>query len=657
MSVIHLHLDFETRSLLDIKRVGLDRYARNAAALMLAWAVNDQPPQLWLPEKDPRWIPAELLVLLQNPAVVKLAQNSAFERAIFLHALGIDIPVEQWFDPSVLARYAGLPGKLALVSQFLKLGDKGKDKEGSRLINKFSKPYGKDKKFRDPSDPKHAADWEKFKDYCKQDVVAEREVFHRLSSFFMPPDSERKLWVLDAKINERGMPVRMDYVAECQKAVDDVTHVSLGVMRVATGLENPNSGQQLLPWLKDRGYPFSSLTKDRVAKALAGKLDDRVRDVLELKQTISRSSVKKLQAITDRVVEGRLRYQYKFYGAHTGRWAGEGAQLQNLPRKASKWGDTDVDIRACFGAPAGKKLVVADLASIETRVLAWLSKCDTLLNVFKLGQDPYIDFASDLYSTPYSDVTKEQRQISKPAVLGCGYMLSGGEWRMDCCGKFQFKLEWVKPVDVCSCKIKGDAFKSGLWGYAENMGVAMEQQQAKDAVSAYRAKYSEVVDLWYSLENTIVEVLSFGGTVFDRVSSIPFWCVPGKVLIARLPSGRRLHWLNPKVVPGRGLRSKVTHYAHTIKGWRTESLYGGLLTENLVQAISRDVLAEGMLRADKTGFEIVGHTHDEIIALDSCNNAEGRMLGELIHNMTLPMPWAPDLPLAAEGYEAEIYKK
>ena len=270
MGVVHLHLDFETRSMLDIKRVGLDRYARSAEVLMMAWAVNDQPPQIWLPSERP--MPEQVECLLRGSAgIIKIAWNAAFERAILTHCLGINSPIEQWIDPSVIARYAGLPGKLALVSEFLQLGDKGKNKEGPRLIAKFSRPH-KSKKigvhFKDWRDPKHAEDWQKFQDYCKQDVIAEREIFHRLRGFFALPEMEQKLWELDAKINERGMPVSMPFIRNAQRIVDAELGSMQQRLNELTGLDNANSGAQLLPWLRARGYPFRSLAKERVTKAL-----------------------------------------------------------------------------------------------------------------------------------------------------------------------------------------------------------------------------------------------------------------------------------------------------------------------------------------------------------------------------------------------------
>jgi DNA polymerase len=353
---------------------------------------------------------------------------------------------------------------------------------------------------------------------------------------------------------------------------------------------------------------------------------------LTLRQTLSKSSVKKLDAIVSRVSpDGRLRNNYVYYGAHTGRWSGTGVQLQNLPREASVWGGQEVNIRSCFQAPEGYKFVVADLAAIETRVLAWLTQCPTLLSVFAEGRDPYVDFAAFMYRCRPEDVTKDMRQIAKSAVLGCGYMLSGGE---ECVDK------------------NGDEYKSGLWGYAENMGIQMPQATAHDAVLAYRERYREVVDFWYKIEDAAVNAVWSGG-MNGGVNGISFGSVPGKVLYATLPSGRRLHYLNPKLGPGKYKRPELTHETHgTTTGWIREKMYGGIWTENAVQAIARDVLAVGMLRAAQAGFTIVGHCHDELVCLETCDRLE-----ELIHCMTAPMPWALDLPLAAEGYSAKIYRK
>ncbi len=373
------------------------------------------------------------------------------------------------------------------------------------------------------------------------------------------------------------------------------------------------------------------------------------RQVLQLRKSLSKSSVSKLGAIVENVSpDNRLRYQYQFYGATTGRWSGKSVQLQNLPREASVWGGQEINLRSAFQAPDGYKFVVADLSAIEVRVLAWLTRCPLLLDVFARGQDPYISFAAYLFTKSEQDVTKSERQIAKSAVLGCGYQLSGGELKMDCCWEL---------VAGCKCEEGevGDEVKTGLWGYAENIGIPMEREVAHEAVAAYRERYREVVDFWYAVEDAAVAAVHSGQP--QVVNGIRFWTVPEKVLCADLPSGRRLHYLNPQLGPGKFNRPSLTHYTHGLKGWVREQLYGGLITENLVQAIARDVLAEGMLRADNCAYNIVGHTHDEIICLELDKwNLEESLQG-LIDHMTLPMYWALDLPLAAEGYTAKVYRK
>jgi DNA polymerase len=263
--MICLHLDFETRSAVDIREQGLDVYARNAEVLMLAWALNDQAPQLWLPHEGE--MPDALAVLLNRREIVKVAWNSAFEKAIFKHALSIDIPLKSWLDPSCMARYAGLPSSLADVGEALGLPqDQAKDKDGKRLIQKFCKPK-KDGTYKDwNSDPE---DWARFCDYCRQDVVAERNILRKLERGFMLPPRERKIWLLDQQINERGIPVDMQFVHNAKKIADTERSRLMDELGTLTGCENPNSRVQILRYLKENGYPFESLGAKMVREALA----------------------------------------------------------------------------------------------------------------------------------------------------------------------------------------------------------------------------------------------------------------------------------------------------------------------------------------------------------------------------------------------------
>jgi DNA polymerase len=378
-------------------------------------------------------------------------------------------------------------------------------------------------------------------------------------------------------------------------------------------------------------------------------VNDTARNALELRGQLSKSSVSKLDAIVARTAQdGRLRNSYKYYGAHTGRWSGEGVQLQNLPRgtvkdveaytKLIRTGDyfdgpplevVSSCLRSAFRAPEGSRFVVCDLSQIEVRVLAWLASC-RLLNQQLQEDDPYILFAAQsLYSKPTTEVTKQERQIAKSAVLGAGFGIGGGEIKQD---------------------KNGDEFKSGLWGYAQNMGVEMTQEEAIKAVAAYRASYPEIPMYWKSLQNAALTALQDGTTV-------DFWplqigAVPGKLLWIQLPAGRKLNYVRAKVELN-GDWPQITYEGRqTQGGWGPVRTYGGKLVENCVQAIARDVLAEGMLRAHDAGLEIVGHAHDEVICLGKTTQ-----LAVLHKCMTDPIDWAPGLSLKAEGYESEVYKK
>jgi DNA polymerase bacteriophage-type len=378
--------------------------------------------------------------------------------------------------------------------------------------------------------------------------------------------------------------------------------------------------------------------------------------VLQIRQMTSRTSTAKLDSLAEQVApDGRLRYAYQYYGAaRTGRWSGSGPQPHNFPRKPVQIGNTEVDLRAAFRAPKGNKLVVCDLSAIENRVLGWVSGCFAILDVFAWGLDPYKDFATKLYRVEYDDVTPAQRQMSKPAVLGCGYGLGGGEDKVD---------------------KNGDDYKSGLWGYAANMGVQMTQQEAIDAVRTFRQSYPEVPEFWRAIENAVISAVVNPNTAV-KCGKVVVGC-NGERLVIVLPNKRRLHYLSPKIQQGfwpprevvelfegvqnaPNLQPKMEITYEGLNGitkqWQREKTYGGKLTENIVQAIARDVLAEGMLRADKAGFEIVGTTHDEIIALADVGGS--LHLSDLRRCMVEPPEWAVGLPLDADGYETtEAYRK
>jgi hypothetical protein len=456
------YVDFETKCILDLKTCGLDRYSKKAEVLMLGWAFDEDDVQIWEPRFGP--LPKEIMAAIKSDCTL-VAWNSGFERSIFKHVLGIDIPIDRWLDPSVYARTLSLPGSLQSTSDILGLGDQGKDEDGKRLIKLFCEPASMggeltlfgitEPYFREPE--KHLEDWEKFKEYCRQDVRAERKILKDLEQF-VPPEIERRVWCLDQRINETGVPVNREFVKKALTLAERSKEELQTALKEKTQLENPNSRDQMLEWCRSQRYPFQSLEKASVNYALSGKnITDLCREVLLLRKEAAKTSYMKLSAILNRLGDDNyLRDQFKYLGAaRTGRWSGGGGgrekggvQFQNMPRptkeveknlektiaqiEALDYEDIKAAhpsvitavtscIRSAFQSPVGKKFIVCDLSAIENRVLGWLAGEDKILQVFMDNLDPYIAFAVLMYNKTYDELLndKEKRQISKSAVLGC----------------------------------------------------------------------------------------------------------------------------------------------------------------------------------------------------------------------------------------------
>lgn len=656
MAAVNLWIDIESRSAVDLRHRGLDVYSKDPSTqiILFGWCINEALPQMWHPITEQ--IPEQLQFMLLRPEIPKLAFNSGFEQTMIREILKIDIPTEQFIDVATMCRYASIAGNLEFCGNVLGIDeDKAKLAIGKKFIKKFCAP--KKGIFRDwISDPE---DWAEFERYCANDILAERAIYEKLKAFHLPPN-ERKIWILDQKINSRGIPVDMEFVKKASQIVKAEQDDLLAEFKQLTGLDNPGSVKQLLGWLKNMGYPYNSLGARWVTKALAGEMGAAGRRGLELRQLLAKSSTAKLAAITDLIGPGnRLRYQFVYGGAaRTLRWSGRGAQPHNMPRPSIKdvegateailTGDRE-KVRA-FGPPLasvssclrgalkaspGKQFVVCDLSSIETVGSAWLAGCTPLLKVFAEGRDPYKEFATKLFGVPYEAVTKEQRQQAKPAVLGACYGLGGGEDTKD---------------------KNGDLTRSGLYGYSANMGIEITRGFALECVQTYRAVYPEIVRAWRLLEIAAGRAALEGKRY--SVCNCHFDAVPGKILYLTLPSGRRLHYIRPKVEQYEWYGKQayeVSYENNVLGGWGRVHTFGGKWLENCVQALSRDILAAGMLKAAEVGFSIVAHAHDEIV----CEEEIGSPLnGELLRKcMVAAQPWAPGLPLNAEYFEAERYKK
>jgi DNA polymerase len=698
-----LHLDWEWKSRLDVTRCGISRTTRDPSTvpLMLAFAFDDEAVEQWVPVEGER-MPARLRDALRDPRVTKFSWNKPAEYCTFKNCLGIEIPHDQWRDPMVLALSLSLPGKLSKAGKALGMPeDKQKDSRGLQLIRMFSRPNRKTKarpqEWRDwTTDP---VEWEEFKDYNRQDVVAERAIYKRCRKWDLPAH-EWALWALDQEINEAGVPINMNVVRNALVVAADVTRDRFAQMRELTGLANPNSGKQLLPWLRDRGYPYEDLKKGHVEKALKALEADvdsiqdlgldpdedltRLHRVLALRTEVAKASVKKYQAL-ERAVDhdGLLRYMLQFAGAgRTWRWAGRLFQVQNLARPApwlEKCQEMAVQhleqldtgsiellyassptarirrspmellstcVRPVIQAPKGFVFLDVDLNAIENRVLGWLAQDQKILDVFKYGRDPYVDFATYMFGQPYDVLyaeykagDKTKRTTAKPGVLGCGYMLGPGEEREN--------------------EQTGEIEATGLLGYAWNMGVALTAEQSKLSVKVWRDTFEDAVTFWGNILKAAKRCIRTG-----RESECGFvrFKRSGPWLEMWLPSGRALRYLRPKLrqrmAPWGELRETIVYEGlNDKKHWGEIKTHPGKLTENADQAIARDILAHGIVLARKEcGLDLRLHVHDQNLVLIREDDAD-EGLKILKECMAVQPRWAPGLPLDSAGGISHYFLK
>lgn len=680
----HLHIDFETKCELNLKVVGLDLYTRHEsfAPIWVAYSVDDgDVVEVDLADDDE--LPEELWELLEAEDVLVWAFNAAFERLVLNRYYKARIPIRRFRCSMALAYMHAFVGGLDEVHEQMGLAAKfAKDKEGERLMKIFSMPQKvtKNQPHRWRNKRTDPVDWRKYGAYCGQDVVAERAQTNELLRF---PIDEREweVWALDQVINDIGIPIDKQYVVNAIRLADKRKAVLTAEMAKLTGLLNPGSVQQLMPFLREEGYPYDDLRKDTVKIALNRNADpdDGVSitplgvKVLKLRQQQARTSVRKYNAILKRLSpDNRIRHILQYGGAsRTLRWAGRAMQPQNLPRTPKKLEDVwmlekvseiirngDYDelelwmaepmdalaglVRSAIRAKKGKKLVVCDLASIESRVIAWLTGCKALLQVFIDGRCAYREFATKLYKCEYAEVTGSQRSGAKPAVLGAGYRLGGG-------GMIEGK-------------------KTGLWGYAEGMGVDLTKDESHKAVKVFRSEYSEIVDTWYAYEDAIAHTIRTGKRT--RVGPI-YFRLEAPYLTAELPSGRKLWYLHPRVRKAKIKyidaktgeqkefeKDSISYMGKQQNGkkWIRIQSHGGKFIENFVQAIARDILREGLLAAANDNFTIVMHVHDEIVAEED-EDDEYHSKDRLVDCMAASLDEYPDLPLGAAGYEAAIYRK
>ena len=661
MEIKTLSIDLETRSSVDIGKTGVYRYAEDPDfdILLFGVSVNSGPVEVYdLASGDT--IPDEILAALSDDKVMKWAYNASFERIClsvwlrryypqyFKSYCPEDDTASKFLDPvawrcsMVLGFYNGLPGGLEKVGAVLGF-EQQKLKEGKDLIRYFCCPCKPTKTNggRTWNLPHHAPEkWQLFNQYNERDVLVEQQVQERLRKYPLP-DFLWEEYALDQMINDRGIRIDRQMVAEAIR-IDELSKTNLiDRMKKMTGLENPNSVIQMHDYLADNGLEMETLAKKEVAAAIK-TAPEALAEVLSLRLQLAKSSVKKYQAMENSVcADGRCHGMFQFLGAgRTGRWAGRLIQLQNLPqnhlpdleqaRDLVKQGDYEMLnvlyasvpsvlselIRTSFIPRDGYKFIVADYSAIEARVLSHLAGEKWRAEVFRTGGDIYCASASQMFGVPVvkHGVNGHLRQKGKIAELALGY--------------------------------------GGATGALKAMGaldMGLEEDELQPLVSMWREANPHIVQYWWDIDAAIKEAIQL--RIPTKVGAVRFECTSGMLFI-HLPSGRRLSYVKPRIEPNQYDGESITYSGPDAnKKWGRIESYGPKFVENIVQAVSRDILAAAMKRLKE--YRIVGHVHDEVIIEAPQETA----LQEVCDLMGQTPIWLPGILLRADGYECEFYMK
>ena len=656
-------IDFETRSKANLPDVGLDIYANDPTTEVLCIAFGTQPDNVLVTDKvnNPHYghFLSKLLDHVANGGKIQ-AWNAMFEYAIWgcvcVPKYGWPpLKLEQCIDSMAIAAANNVPQSLDDAGAFMDSTHK-KDAIGARLIQKLCKPNRKGEFENDPEL------LQQLFDYCAQDVRTEMAIVKLLRPLTA---DEQRVWELTQRINLRGVPVDPNELQNAVKAVQGAQKTIDEETLQLTGCK-PSERAKLLLWLNQRGAELPDLTEKTVsAKLVSTDLFDDVRRALELRQEGSQTSVAKYAKMLEIQRDGKIRNTLVYHGASTGRWASRGGlNLQNIARPTLEDGQIASAIPKVFGqgvgtmdelsslvrsaisAPDGQTFVDVDFSSIENRVGVWLAGQTDKVNLFRQGLDEYKTFASSsLYQIPYEEVTKEQRQIAKSAVLGCMF---------------------------------GQGAK-GLVAYAEGMGVTLTELQSQKAVNAYRTDYQRVKTFWYECQSAAIQAIKQPGDMqsafegrleMDKdwdlriqhdISKLSFMYAKD-VLWMKLPSGRFICWRDPKVedqlTPWGDMREGITVVNQNTftRKWGRNTLIGSSIFQSAVQATARDMLAEACLLLEKNSFEVLNLIHDEVLMLVDEHQAQ-TALDRVVKLMTTPPKWALDFPLAAEGWVGKRYRK
>jgi DNA polymerase bacteriophage-type len=639
-------IDFETRSHIDLTDRGLDIYANDNTTEVLCIAYGSNPNNVRVIDSVfTQNFP--LLDHVRNGGKIQ-AWNAMFEYAIWNC---VCVPKYGWpplkltqcIDTMAIAAANNIPQSLDDAGAFMDSEHK-KDAIGRRLIQKLCKPNNKGV-FNE--DPELLA---QLFEYCAQDVRTEMAI----GSVLRPlSDVEQEVWELTQRVNLRGVPVDPQELHNAVLAVGRAQDAIDNELLALTGCK-PSERAKLLAWLNEQGAEMADMTAETVTNKLVTTnfnnlfSGEDVKRALELRQEGSQTSVAKYAKMMEIQREGKIRNTLVYHGASTGRWASRGGlNLQNIARPTLEDGEIERAIprvfnggvgtmselsslvRSAISAPSGKTFIDVDFSSIENRVGVWLAGQTDKVDLFRQGLDEYKTFASSsLYKVPYDEVTKDQRQVAKSAVLGAMF---------------------------------GQGAK-GLVKYAEGMGVKITETQAKNAVENYRASYSKVKNLWALCEIAAIDAVQNPGIAFSAGHKIKMK-VAKQALWMQLPSGRLICWQRPQLelltTPWGSQKMGVTiHSQNTYtRQWTRNSLIGSSIFQSAVQGTARDFLANAMLNLELNGYEVINSIHDEVLLLADEEGAEEALENDVMHIMTHPPKWAPDFPLAAEGWVSKRYKK
>ena len=651
------HRDYETRSILALERVGTHKYATDPCTEVLccAYAVDDQPVQFWILGDK---VPPEIVQAANDPKFVAVAHGdhfeTAIERCIMAPRCGWpEIPLDRHICTMSMALALGLPARLSAAADALELADR-KDVVGERLMHQMRKPR-RPRQGEDPSQSYWFNDsdrLERLYAYCRQDVEAERALFHRLSVL---SEAELTIWQLSCRINDRGFYVDRQFAEAARRIAQAATpEIDAELSEITGGVVTAiNQIQRLLTWLHQLGFAAKTLNRAAIERQLEkNDLPATVRRVLELRLGGAQAAVKKIDALFARAGgDDRVRGAFRYHGAATGRWSGEGLQPQNLKRPAVV--DLDAAItavatgdyphvrslyerplavvgdcsRAMICAAPGHALIGADFSAIESRVLAWVAEEEWKLDSYRRydatcdpRDEPYCETACKIFRVPSGTYTKEspERGVGKTCDLAFGYMGGLNAWR-------KFEPERFSDAEV-------ETFKK-----------------------EWRAAHPAIKRFWYDTDRAAWTAVRERGRVV-RYGRVGFKCA-GAFLFLKLPSGRKLAYPYPRIIGDE--REQHVVFADNGAGQfrdcrHGQGAYGGLWTENVVSGIARDLLADAMLRIEAAGYPIVLHVHDEVVAEVPIGFGS---TDEFTQLMTRKPTWALELPIAASAWTGSRYCK